>query len=58
VVKCVAIGAGIALIVGTIVEDIVTGGAGIADDGPCFATGAALICAPFVGDDPYAPVVR
>lgn len=42
-IKTAAIGAGIAIIVGTIIEDVLTAGAGIADDWACFVTAYRII---------------
>lgn len=41
--KSAAVGAGVAIIVGTIVEDFLTAGAGISDDIQCFLLGYKLI---------------
>lgn len=42
-IKNAAIGAGIAIIVGTIIEDVITVGAGIADDWACFVLAYRII---------------
>lgn len=42
-IKAAAIGAGVAIIVGTIVEDILTGGVGILDDWASFALAYRII---------------
>lgn len=42
-IKTAAIGAGIAIIVGTIIEDILTAGTGIADDWACFTLAYRII---------------
>ena len=42
-IKSAAVGAGVAIIVGTIVEDFLTAGAGISDDTQCFLLGYKLI---------------
>lgn len=42
-IKSAAIGAGIALIVSTILEDVITAGAGIADDWVCFVLSYRII---------------
>ena len=42
-IKSTAIGAGIALIVSTILEDVITAGAGIADDWVCFVLAYRII---------------
>ncbi len=42
-IKSAAIGAGIALIVSTIIEDVITAGAGIADDWVCFVLSYRII---------------
>lgn len=42
-IKNAAIGAGVAIIVGTIIEDIITVGAGIADDWACFVLSYRII---------------
>ncbi|MEI6584295.1 MAG: hypothetical protein WCO43_11975 [Chitinophagia bacterium] len=41
--KSAAVGAGVAIIVGTIVEDFLTAGVGISDDTQCFLLGYKLI---------------
>jgi len=47
--KIVLVGAGIAIIGGTIVEDVATGGLGIANDGITITAGGALIIRAFGG---------
>jgi hypothetical protein len=42
-IKTAAIGAGVAIVVGTILEDIITAGAGIADDWTCFVLAYRII---------------
>lgn len=42
-IKSAAVGTAIVLVVGTLVEDILTAGAGIADDWPCFVAGYKLV---------------
>jgi hypothetical protein len=42
-IKTAAIGAGVAIVVGTILEDIITAGAGIADDWACFVLSYRII---------------
>jgi hypothetical protein len=42
-IKSAAIGAGVAIIVGTILEDILTLGAGLADDFACFALAYKIV---------------
>lgn len=42
-IKGAAIGAGIAIVVGTIIEDVLTAGAGIADDWACFVLSYRII---------------
>lgn len=41
--KTAAIGAGVAIVVGTILEDVITAGAGIADDWACFVLSYRII---------------
>jgi len=47
--KIVLVGVGIAIIGGTIVEDVATGGLGIANDGITITAGGALIIRAFGG---------
>ena len=42
-IKSAAIGAGITILVGTILEDVITAGAGIADDWVCFVLSYIII---------------
>ena len=42
-IKSAAIGAGITILVGTILEDVITAGAGIADDWVCFVLSYRII---------------
>ncbi len=42
-IKAAALGAGVAIVVGTILEDVVTAGAGIADDWACFVLAWRII---------------
>ena len=42
-IKGAAVGAGIAIVVGTILEDVITAGAGIADDWACFVIAYRII---------------
>jgi hypothetical protein len=42
-IKTAAVGAGVSIIVGTIVEDFLTAGVGVADDVQCFMLGYKLI---------------
>jgi len=41
--KTMVVGAGVSIIVGTIVEDFLTAGVGVADDVQCFLLGYKLI---------------